>query len=770
MIDKNCTNLNSSRCVFFKIILQLVLVVLMAIVTIQPSFCREGYDLVPISGADGLFDVITINNQTVYRSKTRESGFQYYMYFTSNQLTQFRNKTVYLEIKYLDLGYGRIGVDYNSSNSPYERAAFGYNNFHLGKGIERKAVFELQNVFFNHSQNLGADLRLFSFENVQMHIISVTAYFEPTELFLEYSEDYKSPYKGKLYTGDNLVDNSTINGKVICGYQGWFRTPGDPTSQGWIHYFRDNSYKPVFEMWPDMLEFTASEKYPVPDWKHEDGSQAYLFSSANRKTLNRHIQWMEAYDIDAFAVSRFVSGISTLSNESFRILSYCRDAANMTGRTFFIFYDMTGVKPDEAFNLISKEWRFLVDSMKITSDDRYLHHNGKPVIGVYGFFEDRFSASDGNKILDIFQNEGSYSAFVMGSGQWWWNIESSAAWKQMMRRMDSWVPWNVGNYTAEKYARTDYWAIDKTAFASSGTIFLPLAYPGSSWDNLQNWAPGTSHKIGGSRLKGEFMWKQMLDAKNIGAPSVFVAMFDEIDEGTAIFKVTNDIPVNHYFIDHEGLPSDFYLSLTGYAGKLIRGKESVPTSMPDFSKFSQPSIPDILFPSLGDTLTSNEKIIWSAASHESGIKSYELEINNKIISINDTIASVDLEEKTNTLRVRAINKINNRGGWSLPVTVNMEKGVTTNIKEQSLSGKTIKVVIFPNPSEKIINCVSIEPLDQVTINIYDINGQLLFKRYFDSFTSMNYSLIGAPGLYLFELVTKEGERELVKVVKTSADK
>ena len=51
-------------------------------------------------------------------------------------------------------------------------------------------------------------------------------------------------------------------------------------------------------------------------------------------------------------------------------------------------------------------------------------------------------------------------------------------------------------------------------------------------------------------------------------------MFDEVDEGTAIFKCTNDVPVSPQdpFATYEGLPSDFYLKLTGRGARLLRGE------------------------------------------------------------------------------------------------------------------------------------------------------------------------------------------------------
>ena len=60
---------------------------------------------------------------------------------------------------------------------------------------------------------------------------------------------------------------------------------------------------------------------------------------------------------------------------------------------------------------------------------------------------------------------------------------------------------------------------------------------------------------------------------------IYVAMFDEMDEGTAVFKCTSDSPVGDSpFITFEGLPNDHYLWLTGMGGKLLRG-ELPPTNL-----------------------------------------------------------------------------------------------------------------------------------------------------------------------------------------------
>ena len=66
---------------------------------------------------------------------------------------------------------------------------------------------------------------------------------------------------------------------------------------------------------------------------------------------------------------------------------------------------------------------------------------------------------------------------------------------------------------------------------------------------------------------------------------IYQAMFDEVNEGTAIFKCTDNPPVGDSpFVNYEGLPSDFYLNLVGHASLMLRGKVPVTDKVPTFNK------------------------------------------------------------------------------------------------------------------------------------------------------------------------------------------
>jgi len=74
----------------------------------------------------------------------------------------------------------------------------------------------------------------------------------------------------------------------------------------------------------------------------------------------------------------------------------------------------------------------------------------------------------------------------------------------------------------------------------------------------------------------------MVTMMKAGAEMLYVAMFDEVDEGTAIFKITDSPPSSDdaEFVDIDGMPSDHYLWLTGMGAKMLRKEIPVESKFP----------------------------------------------------------------------------------------------------------------------------------------------------------------------------------------------
>jgi hypothetical protein len=376
------------------------------------------------------------------------------------------------------------------------------------------------------------------------------------------------------------VDATTLHKKVLVGYQGWFRAGGDGDSR-WDHWSRDWFVPPrtnnlnglTFDMWPDASDY--SDKYPVPGFTGADGAPAYLFSSLDRSTVNLHFDWMRQYGIDGAVVQRFVTQIPRDNVQGWKsnVLQHVRAAANRTGRVFMIEYDMSSANTNTLFQQLTNDWTYLVNQQQLTQDPRYLHHNGKPVLMIFGFYPERFAGTAlPRQIIAWFETNATQSVTLIGSGWWDWRAGASGDWAKVYRSFEGYCPWNTGNYYhagTNKFANTAYWASDLAEATNAGMFYLPQAYPGFSWDNLNHQPPGASNI---PRLGGKFLWRQFNAVADLGVDMCYVGMFDEVDEGTAIFKVSTTPPQPGHFVTYEGLPADWYLRLTGEGAKVIRGE------------------------------------------------------------------------------------------------------------------------------------------------------------------------------------------------------
>jgi hypothetical protein len=395
-----------------------------------------------------------------------------------------------------------------------------------------------------------------------------------------------------------VVDATSLEHKMLFGYQGWFLCPGDgsPVNE-WKHWFRNGRPTAAnldVDLWPDTSELDAGELYAT-GLANPDGSVARLYSAYDARTVGRHFAWMKQAGIDGVALQRFVS--ETQDPHMFaarnQVTRNVRAGAEAEGRVFAIEYDVSSADEGHLVEWIEADWKYLVDTLQVTASPRYLRDGGKPVLYLWGIgFADRaVTAADAATLVDWFTTSADpkYRATLVGGVPSRWrtldgDAKPDAAWAAVYRSFDVLSPWTVGRFAddagADAYrARL---AADLATITGAGKRYMPVVFPGFSWHNLTGFP---SNQI--PRRGGAFYWRQVWNAVGAGATMLKTAMFDEVDEGTAMFKLAptaGQLPTGASLVpldaDGAALPSDFYLRVGGAATALLRGDAPLSPTLP----------------------------------------------------------------------------------------------------------------------------------------------------------------------------------------------
>ena len=414
---------------------------------------------------------------------------------------------------------------------------------------------------------------------------------------LEQIADLLIPYTG---TSEPGIDVRSLKGKVVAGYQGWFNTPTDGANNGWSHLQKGRIFAPghcVIDMWPDVSELAPEERYST-EFRHADGRTAEVFSSYNATTVARHFRWMKEYGIDGALLQRFASRLikpATLDRDNV-VLRHVQAGANQNGRGWAVMYDLSGL-PAEKYDTVIEDWRQLVTRMKLgrdPGDKAYLRPGGKPLVVIWGVgfsSEKRGNLHDNlvaaERVIDFLKDDHEYGGnFVaIGAPYLWRELKGDAMpdpdFHRVLAKADLITPWAVGRYRSDiKEDQLLHRRIspDQAWCSERNIAYMPVVFPGFSWQNLKG-SESPFNEI--PRMKGEFLWKQARAAVSGGVETIYVAMFDEMNEGTAIFKCVDQPPVGQSpFLTMEGLPSDHYLWLTGMIGRMLRGEIPANAPMP----------------------------------------------------------------------------------------------------------------------------------------------------------------------------------------------
>jgi hypothetical protein len=449
----------------------------------------------------------------------------------------------------------------------------------------------------------------------------------------------------------------TYRGLVMAGYQGWFGGParkdgGSFGGEQWYHYREAGVFKPgvlqnSIDMWPDMSEYT--DKYtpgvdgmegsnvntPSGKFMLPNGQPAQVYSAWDESTVRLHFKWMKEYGIDGVFMQRFVAEVVNYPSHARhfdRVLENAMKASNEYQRAICVMYDLGGFmdKNDPKKNVAG----VLADTdgivAKYNLGDRtkqkfYLHHNGKPLIVLWGvgFNDGRpYSLGDIEELVNGLRERGF--SIMLGVPTYWRERRNDALsdpkLTALIKSADIIMPWFVGRFGDHNYVSGGFADLVKQDIEwceDNKVDYAPLCYPGSSDRNM--------HPKNGlnPRLGGKFYWRQMHNCIAAGAKMLYIAMFDEIDEGTAIYKCLNqkDVPSNAGATDYwvyqrpdgsygraateanipsnatwkmapaevkkipftgieNDLGTDHYLWLTGHARKVLRGEEPMSSTLP----------------------------------------------------------------------------------------------------------------------------------------------------------------------------------------------
>ena len=403
-----------------------------------------------------------------------------------------------------------------------------------------------------------------------------------------------------LSANADVVDSSSLNNKIMCGYQGWFTAAGDDNPFNlWIHWAENhnipNGVNSRVEMYPDMTEFDADELFTTD--MTMNGISAKLYSGRTYKTVNRHVEWMKEYEIDGAFAQLFIQSFndSAYLNHMKAVRQNLLTSCEEYGRVMATMYDISGANEADFWDKMRGDWISIVDS-GMTTNSGYIKHNGKPVVGIWGFgFKDGVhppvDSADALAIINWFKTNENYTATVFGGVPGSWRTlngdsRTDSGWTDVYHAFDVISPWTVGRYNNNSGA--DNWKTSKIApdlleTDILGIDYSPVIWPGFSWYNLTG---GTKNAI--PRNGGNFYWRQAYNAIDAGANMIYVAMFDEVDEATAIYKVAPtaaDTPEQGYWLtldaDGYSLPSDWYLRLSYDIEKMLRYNTPSPAIPPD---------------------------------------------------------------------------------------------------------------------------------------------------------------------------------------------
>ncbi len=381
------------------------------------------------------------------------------------------------------------------------------------------------------------------------------------------------PLPNKEWGVKSSISYDSYKGLAMAGYQGWFSSPSEGQDYAGGYARPDGTYH--VDMLPEVLEYPRI--YPIPG-KMADGSEPQVYSAYDYSSVDVHFRWMKEYGLDGVFMQRFIPNITNAMREHYlKVIDNAMSCAERYDRAICIMYDLSGGEKGTMTDVLLKDIDELNDRYDLFDHDArpsYLWHNGKPLVVVWGIgFMDRaaYYMDEADKIIDGLKERG-YS-IMLGVPTYW--REGGPDTRELERlhgyieRADIIMPWYVGRFENEDFDEFKKIIPEDVKWCKEhGIDFAGDVWPGFSWENM---CPGAGDAV--PRRGGEFLQRQIDACIEAGCESLYISMYDEVNEGTAIFRIAREVPEPAYrqviVPLEDGVPSDRYLTICGdAAGRL----------------------------------------------------------------------------------------------------------------------------------------------------------------------------------------------------------
>jgi len=494
-----------------------------------------------------------------------------YAYFNITDPELLEASELTLSVYVLEDSSEGFCLQYCSETDAYERVDMTLSP----SGEVALLTIPLRNADFDgKSQNMGAKLR---FENGTICGFSLA-------VGIDDDTDVPPPTFGEE------TERNTLRGKGVTGYQMWYRAYNESLPRHWGHWVGNGNIPAKnnvhMESYPYLGDYITrgAPLYQSNLANLGNGDAAMLFHSLDPEIIETHIKWLQDYDIDGIAVQRLYNSINDVARQGGKTkLEMVRDYAEKYGRIFYIMYDFAksgGVDEETFQRTVRLDFINNVEKAGLLSSEAYAYCDGKPVVCLWGLHGDPgaqyLSGKRATELIQWFKDRGYY--VIGGAEDNWFDTRAKGEYLEPFTLVDMISPW----MPPTRYQDSDMltWFNEQIpaelAFCEKyGIEYQPTIYPGFGWSNTE--ADGYANEY--PRYAGQYMWDQAYYFKQLGIETIYFAMFDELDEGTAITKAASDyfeIPTDQYFVtwaaDGWWLSNDFYLRTAGAIIDMFQGE------------------------------------------------------------------------------------------------------------------------------------------------------------------------------------------------------